>query len=120
PEFRNRLDARVRFRPLDPSVMGSIVEKFIGELAVQLADQHVTIDLTDAARDWLAKKGYDPQFGARPLARVVDEKVKKPLTDELLFGALEEGGHVKVDAKPADAGALADDLAFTFTKTKAP
>jgi ATP-dependent Clp protease ATP-binding subunit ClpA len=120
PEFRNRLDARVRFKALDPAVMGSIVEKFIGELALQLADQHVTIELTDAARAWLAKKGYDPDFGARPLARVVDEKVKKPLTDELLFGALEEGGHVKVDAKPEVDGAPADDLAFTFTKTKGP
>jgi len=107
PEFRNRLDTRVRFKALDPSVMGSIVDKFIAELALQLADQNVSIELSPEARDHLAKKGYDPQMGARPLARVIDEDVKKPLTNELLFGKLEEGGHVLVSLE-------GDNLAFVF------
>ena len=99
PEFRNRLDARITFDALSPETMGSIVDKFIKELSAQLAERKVTIELSQAARDWLAKKGYDPDFGARPLARVVQEHVKKPLSDELLFGKLEKGGAVTVDAK---------------------
>jgi ATP-dependent Clp protease ATP-binding subunit ClpA len=98
PEFRNRLDGRVQFSPLDPSVMKSIVAKFIKELEVQLAERSVTISLTDAATSYLAKKGYDPDFGARPLDRLVQDEVKRPLGDELLFGRLEHGGHVEVDA----------------------
>jgi ATP-dependent Clp protease ATP-binding subunit ClpA len=98
PEFRNRLDGRVQFAPLDPSVMKSIVAKFIKELEVQLAERHVTLSLTDAATSYLAKKGYDPDFGARPLDRLVQDEVKRPLGDELLFGRLENGGHVEVDA----------------------
>src|SRR6266542_3207161 len=96
PEFRNRLDGRVQFAPLDPAVMKSIVRKFIKELEVQLAERHVAITLTDAAVDYLAKKGYDPDFGARPLDRLVQDEVKRPLGDELLFGLLENGGHVEV------------------------
>jgi ATP-dependent Clp protease ATP-binding subunit ClpA len=98
PEFRNRLDGRVQFAPLDPAVMRSIVGKFIKELEVQLAERHVTITLADGAIEYLAKKGYDPDFGARPLDRLVQDEVKRPLGDELLFGALENGGHVDVDA----------------------
>jgi ATP-dependent Clp protease ATP-binding subunit ClpA len=97
PEFRNRLDARVQFGPLDPSVMRSIVGKFVKELEVQLAERHVTITLTDGAIEYLAKKGYDPDFGARPLDRLVQDEVKRPLGDELLFGLLESGGNVEVD-----------------------
>jgi ATP-dependent Clp protease ATP-binding subunit ClpA len=110
PEFRNRLDAKIDFAPLDPAVMGKIVDKFIAELAAQLAERKVTIALTDAARAYLGKKGYDPMNGARPLARVIQDEVKRPLTDELLFGKLEGGGSIKVDA--AD-----DKLSFEIQKT---
>jgi len=99
PEFRNRLDARLQFRPLSPLVMGKIVEKFVHELSVQLAAKGIAIELTDAARDLLAKKGYDPAFGARPLARVMEDTVKRPLTEEILFGKLENGGTAVVDAE---------------------
>jgi ATP-dependent Clp protease ATP-binding subunit ClpA len=110
PEFRNRLDAKVDFAPLDPAVMGRIVDKFVGELAKQLAERKVTIQLTDEARAYLAKKGYDPLNGARPLGRVIADEVKRPLTDELLFGKLSaSGGTVSVGAS-ADA----DKLTFSF------
>jgi len=99
PEFRNRLDARIQFRSLDPSVMGHIVDKFVRELAAMLADKNVTVDVTDAARKYLAEKGYDPANGARPLLRLIENEVKRPLGDELLFGRLEFGGHVLVDVK---------------------
>jgi len=107
PEFRNRLDAKIAFRPLDPAVMKSIVGKFVRELGEQLAERRVTIELTDAATAYLAKKGYDPDNGARPLARIIQSEVKESLGEELLFGALEYGGHVTVDAN-------ADKLVFTF------
>ena len=97
PEFRNRLDAKIQFRALDPAIMKSIVGKFVKELGEQLAARKVTIELTPAATDYLADKGYDPDNGARPLARVMQEEVKRPLGDELLFGKLENGGHVTVD-----------------------
>jgi ATP-dependent Clp protease ATP-binding subunit ClpA len=97
PEFRNRLDARVRFAALSPLVMGRIVDKFVAELELQLADRKVDIALTDAARTYLAEKGYDPDNGARPLARVIQEEIKTPLADEVLFGRLEKGGRVEVD-----------------------
>jgi ATP-dependent Clp protease ATP-binding subunit ClpA len=99
PEFRNRLDAKIAFLPLDPRIMQSIVGKFVRELGEQLAARDVTIELTEAATLYLADKGYDPDNGARPLARVIQEQVKQPLGEELLFGALEHGGHVTVDAK---------------------
>ncbi|HKH49334.1 MAG TPA: ATP-dependent Clp protease ATP-binding subunit ClpA [Thermoanaerobaculia bacterium] len=97
PEFRNRLDARIRFNTLNRDLMERIVEKFVHQLADQLAGKKVKIELTEAARTWLADKGYDPAFGARPLARVIEESIKRPLTDELLFGKLESGGTVVVD-----------------------
>ncbi len=97
PEFRNRLDARIQFHALNPAVMEQIVEKFIRQLGVQLAGKKVRIELTQAARTLLAEKGYDPAFGARPLARVVEDTIKRPLTDELLFGKLQSGGTVVVD-----------------------
>jgi ATP-dependent Clp protease ATP-binding subunit ClpA len=97
PEFRNRLDAKVDFAPLGAAEMLQIVDKFITELSGQLAERKVTIELSPSARDYLAKKGHDPMNGARPLARVIQEEVKRPLTDELLFGTLANGGSVKVD-----------------------
>ena len=97
PEFRNRLDARLQFNPLSPAVMERIVDKMIGELAAQLAGKGVRIELSEAARQLLAERGYDPAFGARPLARVLDDSIKQPLTQELLFGALQEGGVAVVE-----------------------
>ena len=99
PEFRNRLDARVKFNPLDRSVMESIVDKFVRELGAQLAERNVTISLTDAARGYLAEKGYDPENGARPMDRLIQNELKRPLSEELLYGELEGGGHVDVDAR---------------------
>ena len=96
PEFRNRLDAVIPFGGLPPEVISKVVEKFIFQLEAQLADRGVTIELTEDAAKWLAEKGYDEKFGARPLARVIQEHIKKPLADELLFGKLEHGGTVKV------------------------
>jgi ATP-dependent Clp protease ATP-binding subunit ClpA len=99
PEFRNRLDAKIDFGPLQPAVMGQIVDKFIAELAGQLASRNVRVALSLSARTLLAEKGYDPAFGARPLARVIQDEIKKPLTDELLFGNLASGGAVEVDVE---------------------
>ena len=99
PEFRNRLDAVIGFNALSPEIMTRIVDKFVMELETQLADRNVVIELTDAAREWLAKEGYEPAFGARPLARVIQERVKKSLAEELLFGKLTKGGVVRVDVE---------------------
>ncbi len=99
PEFRNRLDAVITFKPLPPEVIRNVVQKFVMQLEAQLADRHVTIELTEDAADWLAKNGYDELFGARPLARVIQEHIKKPLADEILFGKLVRGGHVIVGLK---------------------
>ncbi len=106
PEFRNRLDAIVTFGTLTPAVMETIVEKFILQLEAQLSEKHVAITLTPAARAWLATKGYDVTFGARPLGRVIQRDVRDPLTDEILFGKLEHGGTVTIDVA---------DNALTFT-----
>jgi ATP-dependent Clp protease ATP-binding subunit ClpA len=99
PEFRNRLDAKIDFAPLSPGVMKSIVSKAIDETSALLADRDVSIELTDAALDYFAEKGYDRDNGARPLARLVQDEIKRPLGDELLFGKLEGGGHVIVDVQ---------------------
>ena len=96
PEFRNRLDAVISFAALSQEVVHRVVDKFIMELEGQLADRNVTIELTDESRAWLGRKGYDPKFGARPLGRVIQENIKKPLAEELLFGKLAKGGVVKV------------------------
>ncbi|MBV8093244.1 MAG: ATP-dependent Clp protease ATP-binding subunit ClpA [Acetobacteraceae bacterium] len=101
PEFRNRLDAIIQFAGLTPEIVGRVVEKFILQLEAQLADRNVTIELASAAKEWLAERGYDPLYGARPLARVIQEHVKKPLAEELLFGKLAKGGSVKVGVKDA-------------------
>ena len=99
PEFRNRLDAVIRFAGLTPAVIGRVVDKFVIQLEEQLADRNVAIELSAAARAWLAEKGYDPTYGARPLARLIQEAIKKPLADELLFGRLAKGGRVRVGLK---------------------
>ena len=99
PEFRNRLDAVISFAPLPKSVILQVVEKFVLQLEAQLMDRNVTIELTKPAAEWLADKGYDDKMGARPLGRVIQEDIKKPLAEELLFGKLAKGGVVKVSVK---------------------
>jgi ATP-dependent Clp protease ATP-binding subunit ClpA len=96
PEFRNRLDAIVQFRGLDASMMARVVDKFLTELQAQLDEKRVTLEVDAAARDWLARKGHDPRMGARPMARLIQEEIRRPLADQLLFGALAEGGVVRV------------------------
>jgi ATP-dependent Clp protease ATP-binding subunit ClpA len=96
PEFRNRLDAIISFAPLPSSTVRRVVEKFVLQLEGQLSERGITIDLTPEAADWLAERGYDEKMGARPLGRVIQEHVKKPLAEEVLFGLLQKGGSVKV------------------------
>ena len=124
PEFRNRLDAIVTFGELSPAVMETIVEKFILQLETQLAERRVAITLDPDARAWLAAKGYDRRYGARPLARVVQTEVRNPLTDEILFGRLEQGGTVRIgladDALTFDVEAASPDGAPADTPTPAP
>jgi len=112
PEFRNRLDAKVDFAPLGEPIMLQIVDKFVTELSGQLAERNVTITLSPAVRSYLAKKGHDPMNGARPLARLIHDEVKRPLTDELLFGALTGGGSVAVDVD-------GETLSFGYTAASA-
>ncbi|WP_170598797.1 ATP-dependent Clp protease ATP-binding subunit ClpA [Ruegeria arenilitoris] len=102
PEFRNRLDAVISFAPLPKAVILQVVEKFVLQLEAQLLDRGVTIDLTPKAAEWLADKGYDDKMGARPLGRVIQEHIKKPLAEELLFGKLAKGGVVRVSVKKGD------------------
>ena len=104
PEFRNRLDAVVAFQNLPIDVIRQVVTKFVMQLEAQLADRNVTFELTDAAIDWLATNGYDRQMGARPLGRVIQEHIKRPLADEVLFGKLKRGGVVKVGVGKTDEG----------------
>jgi ATP-dependent Clp protease ATP-binding subunit ClpA len=111
PEFRNRLDAIVAFKPLGAETIRSVVTKFVMQLEAQLADRNITIELTDEATDWLAKNGFDELYGARPLARVIQEHIKKPLADDILFGRLTRGGHVKVELKDGK-------IAFDITPAK--
>ncbi len=99
PEFRNRLDEVVTFNQLTPAVMELVVDKFIAEVEQQLREKKVTLELSSTARAWLADKGFDPLFGARPLARVIQNELKDKISDELLFGALAKGGHVRIDAE---------------------
>ncbi len=102
PEFRNRLDAWIAFEALSPESVRRVVEKFINELREQLADKNVTLELTEAGRAWLAEKGFDKLNGARPMARLIQSKIKEPLANEILFGSLQGGGQVVVDAKDAE------------------
>src|SRR3712207_5246773 len=99
PEFRNRLDAIVPFGYLPPEVVARVVDKFILQLELQLADRNVHIELDEEARKWLTDRGYDRLYGARPMGRLVQEKIKQPLAEELLFGKLVHGGEVKVRIK---------------------
>jgi ATP-dependent Clp protease ATP-binding subunit ClpA len=112
PEFRNRLDAVVTFGHLPPEVISKVVDKFIMQLEAQLADRNVTIELTDEARNWLVEHGYDEQMGARPMARVIQQTIKTPLADEVLFGRLKNGGTVKVVVTASDDGVKS--LGFVF------
>jgi ATP-dependent Clp protease ATP-binding subunit ClpA len=111
PEFRNRLDAVVPFGYLPPDVVARVVEKFILQLELQLAEREVHISFDDPARAWLTERGYDKHYGARPMSRLIQEKVKQPLAEELLFGKLVHGGEVKVRLK---------DGALTFEVVAAP
>jgi ATP-dependent Clp protease ATP-binding subunit ClpA len=113
PEFRNRLDAIISFAPLGKEVILRVVEKFVLQLEAQLMDRNVTIELTPAAAQWLGDKGYDDKMGARPLARVIQEYVKKPLAEELLFGRLMKGGVVRVDLKD-------DKITLEISEPQAP
>ncbi|MEN0077875.1 MAG: ATP-dependent Clp protease ATP-binding subunit ClpA [Pseudomonadota bacterium] len=106
PEFRNRLDSTIMFGALTPEIIQRVVEKFVLQLEIQLADRNVTISITDKAKDWLAERGFDSEMGARPLARTIQEHVKKPMAEELLFGKLAKGGEVKIDVDRKDQGKL--------------
>ena len=110
PEFRNRLDAIIPFAGLSQPIVSRVVEKFVLQLEAQLADRGITFELSDAATEWLARRGYDEKFGARPLSRVIQEHIKKPLADEILFGQLKSGGLVKVDVDAADKDRLDFDI----------
>jgi ATP-dependent Clp protease ATP-binding subunit ClpA len=109
PEFRNRLDATIAFGHLTPQIVSQVVDKFVIQLEEQLADRRVTIDLTEGARAWLSRKGYDRLYGARPLGRIIQEHIKKPLANELLFGKLVKGGLVRIDVASDK-----DGLTFSF------
>ena len=102
PEFRNRLDSIVQFKALDPTVMAQVVDKFIFELEAQLQEQQVTIEVDEAARLWLAEHGHDEKMGARPMARIIQQHIKKPLAEELLFGRLAHGGHLIVQLEDGE------------------
>lgn len=112
PEFRNRLDAIIPFAHLTNEIIALVVEKFVLQLEAQLADRNVTIELSDEATAWLVERGYDQQMGARPMGRVIQEHIKKPLADEVLFGKLRSGGHVLVVLKTDEDGGT--ELAFEF------
>jgi len=113
PEFRNRLDAIIQFKPLVPTTISHVVDKFITELQAQLEDKHVEIDVDERARAWLAEHGYDLTMGARPMARIIREKIKKALADEILFGKLAHGGEVTVSEQDGE-------LTFEFEARETP
>jgi len=113
PEFRNRLDGIIQFKSLDVTTISHVVDKFIAELEAQLEDKNVTVEVDQDARCWLAEHGFDPQMGARPMARIIQEHIKKPLAGELLFGKLAGGGHVVVSMKDGQ-------LAFDFQANEEP
>jgi ATP-dependent Clp protease ATP-binding subunit ClpA len=113
PEFRNRLDAVVHFGRLTPEAVERVVDKFFTELEGQLTSRRVTIELTPAARRWFAVRGYDPTFGARPMARLIQDQVKRPLANEMLFGSLREGGRAELDVAN-------DELTIAYVPAKMP
>ncbi|MCK5323681.1 MAG: ATP-dependent Clp protease ATP-binding subunit ClpA, partial [Desulfobulbaceae bacterium] len=108
PEFRNRLDGIITFNSLDMPVIKMVVDKQINELQAQLTEKKVTIRLTDAVRSWLAVHGYDPNYGARPMRRIIMEKIGDVMSEEILFGKLSQGGVADIDLKD-------DELFFVFT-----
>jgi len=113
PEFRNRLDEAIHFNSLDLEIMEKVVDKFMLELNEQLGVKKVVLTISDTVRSWLAKEGYDPQYGARPLARVIQTEIKDALSDEILFGCMQKGGEVHVDLED-------DKLVFDYgPKTRA-
>lgn len=119
PEFRNRLDAIIQFKALTPKTILSVVNKFISELEGQLEMRHVILEVDDDARAWLAKNGYDKKMGARPMARLIQEQIKKPLAEELLFGSLSNGGHVKVTIEKGKIKFVIEDTSLDTALTKA-
>src|SRR3982075_4369977 len=114
PEFRNRLDAIITFAHLSPEIIAKVVEKFVLQLEAQLSDRDVTIELSEDAAKWLIEHGYDEQMGARPMARTIQETIKKPLADEVLFGKLKSGGHVRVIVVADESGGGAKRLGFEY------
>ncbi len=120
PEFRNRLDAVISFAPLDKEIILQVVEKFVVQLEAQLMDRNVTIELTRPAAEWLADKGYDDKMGARPLGRVIQEHIKKPLAEELLFGKLAKGGLVKVGIKNGEIDLTIEEAQAPRIPSKKP
>jgi len=112
PEFRNRLDAVIQFAALDALSISRVVDKLIVELEVKLENNNVTLEFDDAARAWIAERGYDPKMGARPMARVIQDYIKRPLAEELLFGKLEDGGHVRVTVGEDDSLKLKSEPAL--------
>jgi ATP-dependent Clp protease ATP-binding subunit ClpA len=102
PEFRNRLDAVVQFEALDERTIQRVVDKLLVEIEAQLEQKGVALHIDDDARQWIARRGYDPKMGARPMARVIQEHIKRPLAEELLFGRLEKGGHAFVSVGAND------------------
>jgi len=102
PEFRNRLDAIVSFKPLDEQIILRVVDKFLLQLETQLAEKRVEVSFSDNLRKFLAKKGFDPLMGARPMQRLIQDTIRKALADELLFGRLTEGGRLGVDLDEKD------------------
>ena len=117
PEFRNRLDAIIPFANLSPDVISKVVEKFVFQLEAQLGDRNITIELTPEANAWLAERGYDEKFGARPLGRVIQEHIKKPLAEEILFGSLKDGGTVRVMVVGEETDR---HLGFEYIKARRP
>lgn len=111
PEFLNRLDGIVHFKGLESAIILNIVDKFLIELENQLNEKGISIFVSDEVRKWLGKTGYDPKYGARPIQRTIQEHVKRPLVDEVLFGKLEKGGHINVSLKE-------DKLSFSFEEKK--
>ncbi|MET3589923.1 ATP-dependent Clp protease ATP-binding subunit ClpA [Bartonella silvatica] len=124
PEFRNRLDAIIPFAPLSQLIINQIVQKFIFQLEAQLADRGICVELSPSAVIWLANKGYDSHMGARPLGRVIQEHIKKPLADEILFGKLRNGGMVRISTQKTNGGKeklqlkISDSVIFVGSKSK--
>jgi ATP-dependent Clp protease ATP-binding subunit ClpA len=113
PEFRNRLSATIEFAPLTPPIVARVTDKFIAELAERLAKQKVQLEVSAAVRNWLAERGYDPKFGARPLGRLIENEIGRALADEILFGRLSKGGTVSVDLRDGT-------LTFSYAENPAP